>query len=343
MLASRLSRYRAPHAEALLGRDASLFEYWGHEASWLPMRLYPAFRFRREGFRTRPWWTAIVERHPDVVRRVLSHIDAEGPTRSTDLGGESSDGSWYGRPVRQVLAALWSSGELAVVRRERFQRVYDLAERVIPRAAREDVWTEQEAVRTLCLQSASTHGWITARCVSDAWRLGRRRAQILQALSDLTDEGALDRCAVRGADGRVREGFCHAGDEARAAALGAPPPRPRLLSPFDPLVSDRTRTERIFGWVYRVGIFTPAAKRTLGYYNQPVWAGDHVVGLAEVRVVDGRLCLVGAWPRDGHEASFERHLAAALRHHAFAVGAEVEAVPSLPLEITEARPEKSGK
>ena len=132
VLLSRLDGMDPVLGEELLRPGEAVFEYWGHEASWLPLELYPAFEFRRRAFRRHRWWSDIVGQHPKVARNLRRRIRAEGPLRSIDMEGEGSRGWWNLKTAKRVAAALWSSGELAIRERKNFQRTYDLARRVIP-------------------------------------------------------------------------------------------------------------------------------------------------------------------------------------------------------------------
>ena len=161
VLLSRLEGMDPELGEALLVPGAPLFEYWGHEVSWLPLDLYPAFEFRRRRFRHHPWWGDVVGEHPRLARDLLARIRDEGPLRSLDMEGEGSRGWWNLKTMRRVAAALWSSGELAIRERRGFQRTFDLTERLIPAALRERPLAEEDALELLLLRALDGHGWAT--------------------------------------------------------------------------------------------------------------------------------------------------------------------------------------
>ena len=137
MLLARLPGFDPSLAERLLQPGEPLFEYWGHEACWLPLELYPVFGFRRRELVHHPWWGDLIGAHPEVADTLRRRIRDEGPLRSQDMEGRSGKGWWDLKAAKKVATALWSSGELAIRERVGFQRIYDLADRVIPASYRE--------------------------------------------------------------------------------------------------------------------------------------------------------------------------------------------------------------
>ncbi len=285
VLASRLSGFPAALAEDLLRPGEPLYEYWGHEASWLPLDLYPVFAFRRKRFRLHPWWGDILGRHRDLARDLLRRIRDEGPVRSADLEG-TDHGPWWGhRPAKKVAVALWSSGELAIRERRAFQRSYDLAERVIPAELRRRRMGEGAALRTLVFKALEGHGWADTGTVAATWRLSAHRRALEGAVSVLAEAGEIVPCELA-LDGRRVRGWIRPADLELAERLR--PVRPRsdrgvLLSPFDPLLWDRRRVSRLFGFEATLEIFKPASKRIYGYYCLPVLAGDRLVGRVDLK------------------------------------------------------------
>ncbi len=285
VLLSRLPGFAPELGESLLQPGEPLFEYWGHEASWLPLDLYPVFAFRRKRFRKHPWWGDILVEHRDLARELLRRVRNDGPLRSTDLEG-TDHGPWWGhRPAKKVAVALWSSGELAVRERRNFQRAYDLAERVIPEALRRERVGEKAALRTLVLKALDGHGWAETGAIVQTFRLMRHRAGVERALAEMATAGEVVPCALNDAGRRVK-GWIRPGDLELAGRLR--PVRPRrdrgvLLSPFDPVLWDRKRVQRLFGFEQMLEIFKPAAKRTYGYYCLPVLAGERLVARVDLK------------------------------------------------------------
>ena len=322
VLASRLPGYRPADAESLLGASEELFEYWGHEVSWLPLSLYGAVEFRRREFRQRPWWREIVAAHPQWVDEVLRRIRAEGPLGSRDFASDKSDGTWYGRPPRRVLAALWSSGELAVRERIGFERVFDLAERVIPPGAPPPL-PEIDGVALLLETAAGLHGWATAATLRETYRLQRSRHCVDDALSLLQEAGRLIACDLVGAKGQRTRGFIRPGDLQTAGQLGgARGPQGVLLSPFDPLVWDRKRAALLFGFDAIMEFFKPAADRRYGYYCLPVLAGEHLVSRVDLRADRraGTIEVLSRHDETAHAGRARRSVPVALARHAAVVG-----------------------
>jgi uncharacterized protein YcaQ len=280
VLLSRLDGFDPALGEALLCPGAPLFEYWGHEASWIPMDLYPAFEFRRRAFRRHPWWGDLVGRHPEVARGLLRRIRREGPIRSADMEGRRSRGWWNLKTAKLVAEALWSSGALAIRERRGFQRTYDLAERVIPDAVRRRTLSKRDSLELLLLKALEGHGWATTGTMAATWRLRNRRQEVTAAINRLAEQGRIAPCGLETPRGRPTPGWIQPEDRALAARLRrVRPPQDRgvLLSPFDPLLWDRARVKRLFDFDQVLEIYKPAPKRVYGYYCLPVLAGERLV------------------------------------------------------------------
>lgn len=286
VLLSRLEGFDPAVGEELLRPGEPQFEYWGHEASWMPLELYPAFEFRRREFRRHPWWGDVLGRHPELARRLRSRIREEGPLRSVDMEGQGSRGWWNLKDARRVASALWSSGELAIRERRAFQRVYDLAERVIPEDLRSRPLGIREALEVLLLRALEGHGWAATGTLTSTWRLSNRTDEIVAALARLEEAGKVARCTVARPAGRPIQGWIRPEDLDLAGRLeGARPRRDRgvLLSPFDPLLWDRARVRFLFGFEQILEIFKPAAKRIYGYYCLPVLAADRLIARLDLK------------------------------------------------------------
>jgi uncharacterized protein YcaQ len=281
---SRLGPYDRGHLDRLAYRDRVLFEYWGHEASLLPVRLHPLLRWRM----ARPAWPAVaalLRARPDAAEAVLRRIDAEGPLTASDVGGDPRQGSWWGwGPTKHVLEWLFRTGRLTAADRRGFERVYDRAERVLPREVLDaPTPSPDDARRELLLLSAKALGVATARELADYYRLHKPTARAL--VEGLAAEGRLRRVRV--------EGVPH-----DAFLLPDAPPAPRrvaaraLLAPFDPLVFERDRTERLFGFRYRLEIYVPAGRRVFGYYVLPFLLDDALVARVDLKADRAREALV---------------------------------------------------
>jgi uncharacterized protein YcaQ len=286
VLLSRLPGIDARLGEELLRPGEPIFEYWGHEASWMPIEMYPWFHFRRKQFRSHPWWGDIVGQHPKEVRDLRKRIRDEGPIRSVDMEGRGSRGWWDLKLAKRIAAALWSSGELAIRERRNFQRSYDLAERVIPSEWLGKREPYAKALELLLLKALDGHGWATAGTLAQTWRLRNRGADVTAALARLAERGEVILCALVEEGGRRTSGWIRPADRELVERLRRVRFRPGdgvLLSPFDPLLWDRARLRKLFAFDQVLEVFKPAAKRTYGYYCMPVLAGERLVARVDLK------------------------------------------------------------
>lgn len=322
---SRIEGFDPTLAEDLLQPGEPLFEYWGHEACWLPMELYPVFAFRREEFRHHPWWGDLVGQHPDVADRLLRQIRDEGPLRSLDMEGRGSSGWWDLKVAKKVATALWSSGELAIRERRNFQRTYDLAERVIPDDLRGRRVAKEEALEILFDRALAGHGWATTGTLAQTWRLRNRPVEIRDALARLRERGEIVPCTLILEDGKKSPGWIRPDDLELAARLERVRPsgdRGVLLSPFDPLLWDRGRVDQLFGFHQVLEIFKPAPQRVYGYYCLPVLAGENLVARLDLKAdrKTGKLLVLARHFEGSPSAADCEAVATALERYSGAVG-----------------------
>jgi uncharacterized protein len=320
VLLSRLEGLEPTAPEELLSPGEPLFEYWGHEACWMPMRLYPHLAFRRNGFRERTWWKDIIEPNRAEADALLQRIADDGPVRSADLEGKADGGWWGWKTSKKIAAALWCSGELAIRERKNFQRSYDLAERVIPDDVRARPLDEDDALPELLRLALSGHGWATESTLRKTWRLRGRGGAVKRAMQRLEDQGDAVRCSLVGGD-KPRAGWIRPSDLENTGSLGRLRPRRDraiLLSPFDPVLWDRDRVQRLFGFEQLLEIFKPKATRRWGYYCLPVLAGENLVGRVDLKADRRRKRLeVLSWhPEDGARAPREAADVALMRQAA---------------------------
>jgi hypothetical protein len=239
------------------------------------------------------------------------------------MEGRGSRGWWDLKLTKKVATALWSSGQLAIRERRNFQRIYDLAERVIPDHLRTERVARNEAIRELLLLALSGHGWATTGTLARTWRLRNCRREIDTALDELRSCRAIIPCAAVDDGGRRTDGWLRAEDLELAGRLDRIRPRRDrgvLLSPFDPILWDRDRVARLFGFHQVLEIFKPASERIYGYFCLPVLAGDRLVARvdlkAELRVHTLRVLSchfeadAGPAHRQGVRRAIERHAAA---------------------------------
>lgn len=308
ILFSRGAGYRHANLTALLETKRSLFENWTHDASIIPSAFFPYWRhrFAREKARLRQRWKRHfgTEHFDDDIARVLDRIARDGPVMARDFDGDKpSTGWWDWHPSKAALEYLWRIGELAISRREGFQKVYDLTERVVPKVHRDVVVGHEAFTDWACRQALLRLGFATRGEIAGFWAL-LTPAEVDQWISANRDELEPVRIeAVSG--GKPRAALSLPGVIAAARNAPEPPDRVRILSPFDPLMRDRGRAERLFGFSYRIEIFVPQAKRLYGYYVYPVLRGDATVGRIDVKAERERDALVvrAFWLEPGIRAS----------------------------------------
>ncbi|MFE9772830.1 winged helix-turn-helix domain-containing protein [Streptomyces sp. NPDC005931] len=241
------------------------FEYWSHAACILPVEEWPHFAFRRRAYRNRPQWGHEL---PDgVYEQVVKQLRAEGPLTATELGGAKRTSDWWdwsGAKVAVERALM--HGEVVCVERRGWKRVYDLAERAIPAELLHDELDDTECLRRLVRLAGQSLGIGTRADIADYHRLKGEQVDAVIADSGLVPVGVAGWAKPAWAD---------------PAALATPPRgrhRTTLLSPFDSLIWERARTERIFGFTHRLEAYVPKPKRVYGYFAMPVLAGGRLVG-----------------------------------------------------------------
>ncbi|MGN6325112.1 winged helix-turn-helix domain-containing protein [Pseudolysinimonas sp.] len=275
-------------------RRSAYTEQWAHEAAIVPVADWPLFAWRREAFRAK---------HADWLRDnaatlawLRSELAEKGPLTSGALQDEESARStpWWGwSSTKQGLEMLFRSGDLAIAGRTRFQRLYAPAETVIPPDLLETQVDRTDAVRELVRRSAAALGIGTVGDLADYYRLYVDDTK--RAVRDLVDAGELREVAVPGWPARA---YLH-----RDARIPRRIEAAALLSPFDPIVWDRDRALRMFGFHYRIEIYTPAPKRRFGYYTLPVLVDEALVGRVDLKSdrQRGVLRVQSAW-REGDAA-----------------------------------------
>jgi hypothetical protein len=277
---SRLGPYdREVLERAAYGRDRFLFEYWGHEASLIPLELHPFLRWRmqraKRGLDTWRHVSQLIKTEPGMLQRLRATIAERGPLAASGFDGARGKGSWWGwSDVKIGLEALFWCGEITTAHRKGFERVYDLPERVLPRAILDaPTPTEDDAQRELIRIAARCHGIASERDLRDYFRLDLAGARA--RVAELTDAGELQRVQVHGLRGDrylARDARLPRRIEARA-----------LLSPFDSLVWERARNRELFDFDFRLEIYTPQHKRVHGYYVLPFLLGDRLVARVDLK------------------------------------------------------------
>lgn len=326
-LYSRMGAYDPALLErAGSGREQRrLVEYWAHVQALMPVELWPAFAHRRETYRaSRGKWSFVVE-DDELERRLLDEL-AGGPATARELDDglpvAKTHWGWNWSRTRRMLDYLFTAGEVAIAgRSSTFEVRYALPEQVLPRAVLEaPVSSVAEQHLSLVRRAARSHGVATVRCLADYHRM--RVADTEAAVAVMVESGELDPVAI---EGWSRPAYLHR-DVRRPRAVAAR----ALLSPFDPVVWERERAERLFGFHYRIEIYTPPAKRVHGYYVLPFLLGDELVGRVDLKAdrAAGRLVVQGAYEEPDAPDHTAPELAAELRRLAGWLGlAEITVVP----------------
>ncbi len=312
-LFSRIGAYDVTLLErASTSRPRRLVEYWAHVAAYMPVELWPFMRHRMDKANTLAWGgpRSIAARKPDLVAGVLQDVKAGGPVTARDIDDDlprsKVDWGWNWSEVKQALEHLFLAGEVtAAGRNGAFERLYDIPERVIPAAIlAQPVPTPAQAHIELIRRAAISHGVATEFCLRDYYRMAPEESK--PAVASLVEAGELLPVSI---EGWKTPAYLH-----RDARLPRRVSARAVLSPFDPVVWERRRTEHLFGFHYRIEIYVPEAKRVFGYYVLPFLLGEHLVGRVDLKADRKARVLVvrGAYAEPGAPEETVPELAAEL-------------------------------
>ncbi|APH72077.1 winged helix-turn-helix domain-containing protein [Aquibium oceanicum] len=277
---SRIGAYpMAVLDEAASRSPRKLFEYWAHEASYLPVETWPLVQWRMANARdNRGIYGRLAEfgrEKAGYIEEIFRRVESEGPIAASQIEGQKGGGGWWGwSDAKHAFEWLFWAGRITTASRRGFERLYDLPERVIPR----DVFDlptpdAPDAIRELLRISARALGVATAADLRDYFRLSPAEAD--ERIADLVEAGELQPVRV---EGWSQKAFLfHEARMPRRIEAQA------LLAPFDPLVWERGRTERLFGFRYRIEIYTPAHKRVHGYYVLPFLMNEALVARLDIK------------------------------------------------------------
>ena len=287
ILQTRLESYRRETLTALLEKDRSLFEHWTHDASLIPTRWYEQWkpRFARYADRAdrNAWWHERLGGDPaPLLKRIHARVRADGPLRGRDLEEERSEngggggGWWNWHPSKAALEHLWRVGRLSIAGRIRFEKIYDLAERVHLEAHTRPKPSAAAHLEWACRTALERLGVATSNEVAAFWK-SIPNADARSWCDAAVARGELEPVVLEDLDGKRRPAY--ATSESRQMANVAPWDEAiRTLCPFDPVIRDRTRILRRFDFDYRFEAFVPEAKRQYGYYTLPLLRGDRFLG-----------------------------------------------------------------
>jgi len=272
---SRIGPYEPRWLDALL-KERKLFEYWAHAMCFLPIEDYRLYRRRMldDWVKHRTWLAS----HADEVEVVLDRIRGQGTVRAADFPRlDGKGGPWWDWKVeKQVLELLLWTGDLMIARRDNFQRVYALRERILPGWDDEATPSASDVERAMTLKAVRALGVATAKWVPGYFYTSKKG--VVSRLESLVDEGELVHASVEGLPSPAYMHRDHLPIAQRAARGRLQPTLTTLLSPFDPVVADRQRAEGLFGFTYRIEVYTPPSKRRYGYYTLPILHRGILVG-----------------------------------------------------------------
>lgn len=332
VLWSRLGNHPPEWLNELFHPDRVLFEYWAHAAAFVPIELFPYFR-RAMLERTSPegdGWSAKGRRwileNADVLDHVVAHITEHGAASSSTFAAPEGSSraepwAWYGnKPTNLALDMLWTMGKLMIDRREKFQRWYDLTERVYPEWSDEGLPSVEEEEQALGAAALRAMGITTARWLPDYFRKSWGSSALPNSTARRVIDGLVDRgvavpARVRGWD---EDAFVWADLAGRRIPLS----RTTLLSPFDSLVWDRRRTAGLFDFELMLEAYTPAPKRRYGYFSLPILYRDRLVGRLDPKADRAsrqlliRVLHLEPWFEKQADERFYRSLASTLRDFA---------------------------
>jgi uncharacterized protein YcaQ len=307
ILHTRLDGYKPATLQRLLEEDRTLFEHWTHDASIIPTKWYPQWKPRFTRYKAR-----LGNDYAPMAKSMRARIKRRGPVRGRDLGAnhppQAKGGWWNWHPGKIALEQLWRAGVLAIARRERFEKWFDLVERVYPLPSAESAPKAREHVAWACSTALERLGVATPKELAEFWHsITTSDAKTWCATAIKTGEA--EAIVLHDLDGAAREGVASTG-ATRLARQGVCDDRLRLICPFDPVIRDRARLERRFGFAYRFEAFVPKPKRIYGYYTLPLLRGDRFVGRVDLKFdrQAGVLIVRGPWWEPEMKTTVHRRL-----------------------------------
>ena len=310
ILWNRHPSYREAQYNSLLGTSPTVFEHFSHDAAILPLTIYPYWQRQRKR-RSSAYRRGALGKQlasAKVQKQMLAQIKVNGPMCSRDFSAtftkraDKSLHAWMRPPHKLALDYLWLKGDLCVSHRKGFIKYYDITERLIPAELIHDQYSTEQQIDFLCQSALQRLGFATANEIQrfyEACDLAEVKHWISQQSSNLCQ------VEVETFDGRMVAMVAHANITAMLDCLPEPCQRLRIISPFDPVVRDRARLERLFGMSYRIEIYTPALQRKYGYYIYPVIEGERICARIDVRAnrSSNRLEVAAWWLEPGIRSS----------------------------------------
>ena len=286
---SRFGPYDRARLDRLVYRRRLLFEYWAHAACLVPTSMLPWWRRAMLDYRVRhTGWSNWLRRNAKVLSLVKASVQANGPMGNADFEGRRPAGGrrgwWDWKPVQHALHYLWMTGALTVDSRRHFQKRFDLLERAMPdvlgiEAVSSEEFQRWHLERSLHAMGAATEADLSRYLSFPRFTPGARRA----ALRSMVERGEIAEIEVEGSPGRWLALARDLPVLARAGRTPAPSRGTTLLSPFDSLLWHRDRVARLFGFDYRIEVYTPGPRRVHGYYTLPILHHGHLIGRLDAK------------------------------------------------------------
>ena len=310
ILWSRNQNYREPMLDKLMSKQRGIFEHFTHDASVLPMEFLPMwerqFRRKRAELDRSGWMKSLPNEQGRAEIRERIRTEGALSTHAFDTKIEGKKEMWSRPPHKLALDYMWYTGELATCHRVGFTKYYDLSERIFPDDWRANCLDDARQVDWLCKAALDRMGFGSPGDIQRYWDAVAR-----SEVGDWVDANAsnLVPVEVQGADGTWVATLAPPSIEERVQTLAPPTSRLRILNPFDPVIRDRSRLSRLFGFDYRVEMFVPAAKRIWGYYVFPLLEGQRFVGRAEIKAdrKASTLTVSNLWPEPRVRWGENRH------------------------------------
>lgn len=310
ILWSRNQNYREPMLDQLLAKERSIFEHFTHDASVIPMDFLPMwerqFRRKKAQLDRSNWYKGLPGKAARAVIRDRIRDEGALCTTAFDTKIKGPKQMWSRPPHKLALDYMWYTGELATCHRVNFTKYYDLAERIFPQDLSDAGLADQEQVEWLCHAALDRMGFGSSGDVQRYWDAASSNE--VKTWLDRS-QSKLQPVEIETAQGQWITGVALSDIEERLAALQPPTARLRILNPFDPVIRDRNRLSRLFGFDYRVEMFVPEAKRIWGYYVFPILEGHRFVGRIEAKAdrKNSVLNVLNFWPEEGTQWPPSRH------------------------------------
>ncbi len=304
ILFARNQTYRPAQLKRLLETDRTLFEHWTHDASIVPMAYYPYWKHRflreQEALRAR-WRKWQREGFEGILTDIYNAVAKNGPTMTREVTsrGKKGDGWWDWKPEKTALEYHWRTGNLAISGRNGFQKIYDITENVIPQSYRQEHVSETRFLDWACDAALTRLGIATPGEIAAFWNLITPK-EAANWVQDNLQNGRIIPVLVEPYSRTTPNkavAFNHLPE--RLSDLPETQKRIRILSPFDPLIRDRKRCLRLFGFDYRIEVFVPKEKRRYGYYVFPILQGDRFIGRLDMINQKDILHVTGLWLEPG--------------------------------------------